>query len=161
MGSAYGGDVRLVEIFCAELQRQAIPEWNSLVSRLESKSGGPDEGERSAPAFLACVAQQEAHFSTAEFVWQGRESLRQASRKYPSPNAGEMRMLVVGTDFELPYVGSVSVEAASAKPAEGADPLGYAERSRRYDELWEDFLAGLRSRLNVPVGDGQVALNTR
>lgn len=162
MSSAVGTEApRLVEVFCAHTA-DSVPEWTSLLGRLESRSAELDEALLQSSDFQACVTENTSFFSTAEFAWNGRALIREAVRQaVPAPHDAGVRVALSDLDFELPLVGSISVGPGEATLTRAVDPYGYAERSKLYDQLWEEFLVSLKNRVESLAGDRQVARNTR
>lgn len=154
--------IKLVEVFCAHAVGETAPEWTSLVGRLESRTADVDEALAQSSEFQTCLSENTSFFSTAEFAWKGRELIRNAVR-HAAPVAQDagVRVALYDLDFELPLIGTISVDAAKTTLTHAVDPYGYAERSKQYDQLWEEFLASLKNRLESLNSDRQVARNTR
>jgi len=159
MQSAFGErPASLVEIFC-EQTSDGGTEWVSLVGRLESKTA-IDESVEQNPEFKACVSENSSYFSVGEFVWAGRRMLQDAVRHTMTASKAGVQVALAATDFELPLVGTISVGTGQGTLSEAVDPYGYAERSKQYEQLWEEFLKGLKDRMESRTGDRQVARNT-
>jgi hypothetical protein len=162
MESAWGADSRaLVEVFCSQTLSSSQPEWKALVSSLEARTAAA-RPEAVAPEFEACLTENASLFSTAEFAWNGRQMIREASRQNVAerPDAA-VHVAFAQLDFELPMVGTISVGGEQPSLSQAVDPYGYEERLKRYEQLWEDFLSGLKERLYGVNGDREVARNTK
>lgn len=161
MSAASGADhSTLVEVYCQHVVQKSTGDWSSLVAHLESPSTVVDGALVQSPEFTGCVSENAAFFSTADFLHQGREVIREAARASGTAADNGVRVAVADSDFEMPMVGTVTVGSQQPTLSRAVDPYGYVERSKRYDELWQEFLAGLKSRLNRRAGEQQVAKNT-
>ncbi len=158
--SAFGQrPATLVEIFC-EQTRDSDAQWASLVGRLEAKAELESDDLEQNLEFQACIAENSSFFTVAEFVWSGRRMLQEAAKRNSDAAKPGVHVALAATDFELPLVGTISVGAGQGTLSEAIDPYGYAERSKQYEQLWEDFLKSLKDRMESRTGDRQVAKNT-
>lgn len=157
---AYGAEPsNLVQVFCDHVA-SGESDWSSLVRKLESKQAVDDEELEKSAEFQTCVSENVSFFSMAEFVWKGREILREEARRAQGEARPGVQVALADTDFELPLVGTISVGNSEGTLSRAVDPYGYDERSKRYDELWDEFLKNLKDRLESRTGDRQVARNT-
>lgn len=153
---AFAGQATLAETFCdalVALDTSAATVagddalWTEVVARLERRL----PTGRSADDLRPCIERFGPDFEDAEFVLKGRELVQSA---IPQAGAVASEAEPRVTSLEIPQVGEVALDEVLPAPRPADATHGIEARGQRYESLWRDFLAKLRTRLAllpVPV----------